>query len=226
MRRPPAPLLALAAVLACLIVSCARRDSTPQGSLHRWWAGLGPVLPHDTFPADCRLCHVGETWDELKTNFKFDHEKETGVRLEGAHTQAMCLRCHNDRGPVEVFQQKGCVGCHEDFHSGELGANCTQCHTQQTWRPYGQIELHNRTRFPLVGTHTFVACHLCHPGARVGNFIPTDTECLSCHSADLAATQQPPHFGLGWVDNCQRCHIPTRWQQATVPPVQLPQSGR
>ena len=28
----------------------------------------------------------------------------------------------------------------------------------------------------------------------------------TCHTGDLANTQNPPHLGLGWVDNCQRCH--------------------
>ncbi|MHC4956146.1 MAG: hypothetical protein ACYTGZ_20065 [Planctomycetota bacterium] len=184
---------------------------------HRWWSGMGPVLPHDSFPADCKLCHVGPKWNTLRDDFEFDHKAKTGVELVGAHKQAACLRCHNDRGPVTVFANRGCVGCHEDFHYGQLDKTCTPCHTQDSWRPFGQIELHNRTRFPLVGAHTNVACYRCHPGARVGKFVPTDTECLTCHRADLAATTNPPHIPLGYTDRCHRCHIPTRWEHATLP---------
>ena len=205
------PLLAvIAAVVA--IGACVVPDPNATAR-YRWWSGLGPVLPHDTFPADCQLCHLGSDWNTLRDDFEFDHERETGVPLDGAHDQARCLLCHNDRGPVREFQEKGCIGCHEDFHLGELGPDCQGCHTQETWQPYGQIAMHNRTRFPLTGTHALTACHRCHPGAFVGNFVPTDTECLTCHQNDLANANNPPHIALGWVDNCDRCHIPTSWNQ-------------
>jgi len=200
-------------LLGAIAIACVTPDPGA-AARHRWWARLGPVIPHDTFPTECHLCHVGKTWDVLVRNFTFDHEKETRVPLEGAHADAKCLRCHNDRGPVGVFQAQGCIGCHEDFHYGELGPDCTQCHDQRTWRPVGQIALHNRTRFPLVGAHAAVACWRCHPGAEVGNFIPTDTDCVACHRDDLARTTN--HVGLGWVDRCDRCHVPTRWESAEI----------
>jgi len=209
------PLLLAFAVIVAACVSATRPGT---GTQHRWWSGLGPVLPHDSFPADCKLCHLGDSWDQLVADFSFDHKARTGVALEGAHADARCLRCHNDRGPVGVFMERGCAGCHEDIHSGELGETCTTCHDQITWRPSEQYEKHVHTRFPLVGAHASVSCHRCHPGSRVGDFLPADTECLTCHTDDLNATQNPPHLGLGWVDNCDRCHMPTRWQQATVQP--------
>lgn len=209
--------LPLAAALAALLLFVACATPKPSsGERHRWWAGLGPVLPHDTFPANCSLCHVGNKWNALVTDFKFDHEKQTGVALVGAHNQARCLSCHNDRGPVRVFNRKGCVGCHEDFHFGDLGTTCSRCHTEQTWQPVNQIALHNRTRFPLTGAHVLVSCYRCHPGARVGNFHPVDTECVTCHVQDRNNTTNPPHIPLGWVDNCDRCHITTKWEQATI----------
>lgn len=198
-----------------LAVACAIQD-VREPARYRWWSGLGQVVPHDTFPSDCRLCHRGEKWHSLVETFEFDHEKETGVKLEGAHAQAMCLRCHNDRGPVDTFQAQGCVGCHEDVHQGRLGNRCTECHDEFTWRAHGQIERHAMTRFPLVGAHASTACNRCHPGAFVGRFHAVDTECLTCHTDDLNAAVNPPHIGLGWVDNCDRCHMPTRWEQGRV----------
>ncbi len=211
--------LALTLVVVALMIvgACVSQRRLQSTGRHRWWSGLGPVLPHDTFPADCKLCHVGVKWNTLKENFTFDHERKTGVKLEGAHNQARCLRCHNDRGEAKAFAAKGCVGCHEDYHYGQLDPDCTTCHTQETWRPYGQIAMHNRTRFPLTGAHLSLACQRCHPGARVGKFVPTDPECLTCHRADLAGTTNPPHIPLGWTDKCDRCHIPTRWEQASPP---------
>ena len=209
--------LALVLALGSLTLACVMKF--PGGATrHRWWTGLGPVLPHDTFPADCTLCHVGEKWNELREDFEFDHEAETDVQLVGAHARARCLRCHNDRGPVALFQARGCAGCHEDVHQGELGALCTKCHQQQSWEPQGQFAMHNRTRFPLLGVHAGTACRRCHPGAEVGRFQPVDIECLSCHADDLARTANPNHNALGppYTMKCDRCHLPTFWEQAEV----------
>ncbi|HPF12853.1 MAG: hypothetical protein H6830_12410 [Planctomycetes bacterium] len=200
-----------------LIAACATlgpRDPR----LHGWWKGLGLVLPHDSFPGDCSLCHVGGSWNTLVEDFEFDHEARTGVALNGAHAKAQCLLCHNDRGPVQVFQAQGCAGCHEDIHLGYLGPNCTDCHRETSWRPFGQVERHAGTRFPLVGRHATASCRACHLGNEVGRFLPVDTACVSCHRRDLAATQNPNHNGLGWVDHCDRCHLPTTWHQAQVVP--------
>lgn len=206
-----APLFAL----GFLLVACVVQGSD-RAAQKLWWAGFGPVLPHDTFPGDCSLCHVGNDWQQVSTEFQFDHEGETGVKLEGAHARASCLRCHNDRGPVAVFEARGCAGCHEDVHDGQLGADCITCHTQQTWQPFGQYAMHDHTRFPLIGVHASTACHRCHAGAEVGRFVPTDTECVTCHTRDLARATNPNHVGLGWVDRCDRCHLPRTWEQAEI----------
>lgn len=207
--------LALSAAVGCLAVACAVQghDSAAQ---RLWWAGFGPVLPHDTFPGDCSLCHAGNDWQRVTEDFEFNHAKETGVELQGAHNRATCLRCHNDRGPVAVFTARGCIGCHEDVHTGTLGSECTTCHTQETWQPFGQRELHDRTRFPLIGVHASTACHRCHPGAEVGRFTPTDAECVTCHASDLARATNPNHVALGWIDRCDRCHLPRTWEQAEL----------
>lgn len=201
--------------LAFLVLACA--VTGPQAvRQHRWWDGFGPVLPHDSFPADCGLCHEGEGWWTLVEGFTYDHAAETGVPLRGAHGQAQCLRCHNDRGPVEVFAAQGCAGCHEDIHLGQIQMGCETCHQETSWRPTGQVELHLRTRFPLIGIHTAVSCRRCHPGAEVGRFRPADPECVSCHAADRDQADNPNHLALGWVDRCDRCHQPTSWNQAEL----------
>ena len=211
-RRRAGVLAWLALTLLVIVTSCVAAGPG-DARVHRWWSGLGPVLPHDTFPTECSLCHIGETWNELRPDFAFDHGAETGHVLEGAHRSAQCLRCHNDRGPVQSFQAKGCVGCHEDLHQGDLGPSCETCHSQIDWRVPNQRQRHHTTRFPLIGAHANVACNRCHPGAFVGNFLPIDNDCLTCHRAELAGTQNPPHIPLGWIDNCDRCHQPTRWEQ-------------
>jgi hypothetical protein len=204
-------------VLAALSSAAACIATGPESvQQHLWWSGLGPVLPHATFPADCALCHEGNEWRSVRPDFRFDHEAETGVPLVGAHATAACLLCHNDRGPAATFAAQGCAGCHEDLHLGQLGPDCTRCHQEDTWEPIGQIELHQRTRFPLVGVHAATACHRCHQGAEVGRFVPTDTECVTCHRSDLARAVNPNHAGFGWVDRCDRCHLPRTWNQAEI----------
>jgi len=202
--------------IAAFTLACAVRGPADVRQ-HRWWAGLGPVLPHDSFPADCGLCHLGNEWQSLHADFDYDHEAETGVTLIGAHATARCLRCHNDRGPVSVFASKGCQGCHEDVHLGQLTAECASCHDRRTWRPVGMLERHTRTRFPLVGVHAVTACHRCHAGAELGRFTPNGTECVSCHAQDLARALNPNHIALDWVRDCDRCHMPTSWTQAEFP---------
>lgn len=199
---------ALVATLACV------SRWTGEEPLQGWWAERGPVVPHDTFPADCSLCHVGGGWTEIKDDFQFDHAAETGVALQGAHAEAQCLRCHNDRGPTASFAARGCAGCHEDVHRGLMGKTCSICHDEETWRPDAGISMHASTRFPLVGAHAAAACWRCHPGSQSGNFAPVSAECVTCHAADLASAVDPDHIAQGWVDDCGDCHVPTSWDGA------------
>lgn len=179
-----------------------------------WDAAAGPVVPHDSFPGDCSLCHVEGNWHTLRADFAFDHGARTGVVLQGAHEHAGCLLCHNDRGPVQQFAARGCGGCHEDPHMQRLGANCQDCHDERTWYPREAIVLHDRTRFPLVGAHAAAACFRCHPGAQVGNFAGAFVECSQCHRDDYLRTQDPNHTAVGFAETCEQCHLPTGWQSA------------
>jgi len=186
----------------------------PKNSWNKKW---GPVVPHTKFPSDCSLCHVPERWDKLKDDFTFDHEKETGYRLEGSHVAAACLRCHNDRGPIDAYVARGCAGCHLDPHTSSLGLDCEQCHSQISWAPTGLVGEHAATRFPLMGVHAIAACESCHEGAATGQFRGAPTQCEICHQADLTLATDPNHSANGWVADCQKCHQPTAsWQGAFV----------
>ena len=168
-----------------------------QGAQHEWWNERGLVIPHASFPADCRLCHLEGDWSKLRPDFEFDHAAETGVALEGAHAAAQCLRCHNDRGPVRAFSQRGCVGCHDDVHQGVRSTGCDQCHGQDNWRVDEDRLAHARSRFPLVGPHASAACRDCHVGIPAGVLEPLDTSCESCHTDDLDRARDPDHARPG-----------------------------
>jgi len=211
-------------LIACTIEGTAHRAYAPVAQ-NQWQKERGPVVPHDSFPRDCSICHEGESWHVIKKEFAFDHSKETGVALVGAHQAAECLRCHNDRGPVAEFSQRGCVGCHEDIHRARQAGKCTDCHTESNWLPNAQVVDHQRTRFPLVGSHVAVACFACHEGAQVGNFDRTSIECVDCHSDQIARATNPDHTAQGWVDKCDRCHIPTTWDGAGFNHFAFPLTG-
>ncbi len=210
----------LATMAAAALVNC-RLDAPRQGWSRRW----GPLVPHTTFPGDCGICHVTDRWDILRKDFSFDHEKQTGHPLKGAHAWASCLRCHNDRGPVVSFAARGCGGCHPDPHTSSLGLDCERCHEQINWRPTGLIAEHARTRFPLFGAHAVAPCESCHPGAAAGQFRGAPVECDLCHRADLARATSPDHAASGWTTDCQRCHMPLGWERAFVRHDFFPLSG-
>jgi len=185
------------------------------GPVQGWQHQRGPVVPHDKFPDDCSLCHVGAGWHKIRADFEFDHKAKTGVELKGAHKKAECLRCHNDRGPVKKFADRGCRGCHEDWHQGTLGPRCEDCHEERDWQPKAMIAKHALTRFPLTGAHAGTACWRCHEGAQVGNFKRASTECVVCHRDALTRALNPNHVANGWTTRCQRCHSPVGWQGAS-----------
>lgn len=202
--------LALCAIVAgAVLVTCG--TLTPREGWNERW---GPLVPHESFPADCSLCHLPDRWDRLRPDFSYDHGKETGHPLRGAHEHAACLRCHNDFGPVQAYVARGCAGCHLDVHEHQLGAECTLCHDEQSWRPGGLVAEHARTRFPLFGTHAAVACELCHVRAPTGDYRGAPTQCEFCHQDDLSAATSPDHRANGWTTRCERCHFPTTWTGA------------
>ena len=205
----------LLALLACMLglFACTIGGRVGSGGVLQqdWDKRRGPVVPHDSFPRDCSMCHLGAAWSDIRADFVFDHEKETGTPLRGAHARAECLRCHNDRGPVERFAAEGCTGCHEDIHRGKQGSQCTNCHSETNWGVSDAIAMHSKTRFPLFGVHASTECWRCHEGAQVGNFDRAPIECASCHKQALASATNPDHMAQGWVSNCDHCHAPISW---------------
>jgi len=179
-----------------------------------WRESRGPVVPHDSFPRDCTICHAKGSWHEIRSDFVFDHAKETGTPLNGAHGTAQCLRCHNDRGSVATFSKRGCTGCHEDIHRGRLGISCTTCHSENDWNPTGVYAVHAKTRFPLQGVHAGVACVRCHPSSEAGQFLGADPRCEACHRQDAINAKSLDHAAQGLLSNCQQCHSQTSWSDA------------
>jgi hypothetical protein len=147
----------------------------------------------------CGNCHATTGWKTAK----FDHKKETGFALEGAHASIDCQDCHRS-GNLKEKIPKDCFGCHQgqDSHAARLGTQCEQCHGSEKWRP----TTFDHTRdghWELTGRHQKVACHTCHTAAVAEQKLPTD--CASCHRAsDVHAGK----LGL----QCELCHTTEGWK--------------
>lgn len=213
----PLAVLALGALLTAAAPARARDPRL------KWDKAWGPMVPHKKFPKDCSLCHVAKRWDVLRDDFSFDHKKETGYPLLGAHAGAACLRCHNDRGPVKAYLSRGCSGCHIDPHKATLGLDCERCHTQIAWVDPGRrgqkLAEHARTRFPLTGMHAVIDCRQCHLTADAGSFSAMPVDCVSCHAREYASA--PNHAAENYSRDCRSCHSTTAWIGASFNHSQL-----
>jgi hypothetical protein len=96
-------------------VDCHKKDDVHKGSLGK----------------DCGRCHSSNGW----RLWEFDHGKETGFVLAGAHGKLACDACHR-RPPDEVKLKQDCLSCHakDDVHLGQYGRQCDRCHGTTTWK--------------------------------------------------------------------------------------------
>lgn len=150
--------------------------------------------------ADCQQCHSTISW----TTAKFDHFKETGFALLGAHAHSDCVSCHTS-GRMEDKIPKTCEGCHkaQDSHAGRMGQSCEQCHNSTAWKP-SEFDHVRDGKFALPGGHDKLSCDTCHT-ANVATQKLGST-CISCHRA------QDAHGGqLG--TQCETCHLPEAWRK-------------
>jgi hypothetical protein len=80
---------------------------------------------------DCARCHSTNGW----RIWEFNHGKETGFALTGAHAKQVCANCH--RQPAdEVKLDSSCASCHasDDVHLGQYGRQCQRCHSTLTFK--------------------------------------------------------------------------------------------
>jgi predicted CXXCH cytochrome family protein len=149
----------------------------------------------------------------MRSDFRFDHRKETGYTLEGAHATAACLRCHNDRGPIKAYVSRGCGGCHADPHKATMGQDCQRCHNSFNWGQVGRqgekVATHARTRFPLTGMHAVISCEQCHTRASAGEFQAVAVDCIRCHQPELS--RGPGHLSANFPRDCKGCHTTSTW---------------
>lgn len=79
----------------------------------------------------CESCHSPNGWSV----WVFDHGKQTGFPLLGAHSKLECAACHREP-PGQVKMSHQCIACHrkDDRHLGQYGEQCDRCHTAYSWK--------------------------------------------------------------------------------------------
>lgn len=162
-------------------------------------------------PGQCGACHVDTGWDRLKAPPKeaFDHAT-TGFALRGAHAEVACESCHR-RGLAALTSR--CDTCHLDSHAGQNGTSCERCHNEQTWTVPRNIQVHERTRFPLTGAHAVVQCEACHRPRRAEPLAIMPLECTACHQREFRRAR-PNHVAAGFTE-CADCHTTTTFRGAS-----------
>lgn len=161
--------------------------------------------PHQKTLGDkCISCHNN---DLFKPASNFNHNN-SDFKLVGAHTSVICAKCHaveNKNG--KQFQKfKGiifssCASCHKDIHSGKFGANCLQCHTNNSFKEFKKSEFnHSKTGFQLIGAHANLDCKKCH-GTSFRLKLKHD-ECNDCHKD----YHEGEFITNGASKHCDDCH--------------------
>lgn len=169
--------------------------------------------------ASCHNDHHGRNFEMIRFDpDQFDHSL-AGYKLQGAHGRIDCKQCHKKefirdpeiRERTESYLGLGvdCLDCHDDYHQGSLGVNCSSCHGYEGFRPAPGFD-HNNARFRLLGKHQHVDCDKCHRtsnrnGKQIREFRGiTHGSCTDCHR-DVHENR----FG----QNCTRCHTEASFHQ-------------
>ena len=173
--------------------------------------------PHGSdFDLDCSSCHQEDTWKVNILKVKFDHS-QTGFKIVGQHKTVNCRSCHESLVFKDAAKNTTCFSCHKDVHQNSVGFDCAKCHSPETWSVKNINELHQMSRFPLLGMHMNADCISCHKQFSSLNFTPSGIACYDCHAKEFKSTVNPNHVASGFSTDCQDCHSITagNWAAGT-----------
>ena len=170
-------------------------------------------LPHDGH-AVCRRAQ------------QFDHSKAR-FALTGAHRTVDCAKCHVNK-VFTGLKFGSCADCHREPHRQAFGADCTSCHTTDTWKTR-KVD-HARTAFPLKGAHAAAPCTACHLKPAVQVRLQAKA-CSDCHAdvhrgqfkQDLRQPATPPTFRKAPFDHAAATQFPLTGQARRARLLPVPQ---
>ncbi len=173
-------------------------------SLYLLFYNQQPKSPHGKdFKVSCSTCHSAKGWQVDKSVYSFNHDKTKFV-LTGQHTAVNCRQCHSSLIFNEAKNE--CNECHQDVHEATTGLDCRRCHTPASWLVNNITEIHQTSRFPLLGAHRTADCSECHKSQTLVRFDVPGVECVDCHRDDYMATTNPNHVQSGMSEDCSTCH--------------------
>lgn len=169
-------------------IACHKKDDQEHG--HKGRYGI-----------QCDTCHTEKSWKATR----FDHNRDTHYLLKDRHIQVKCDACHlPEKGLLyqKVKLEQQCVACHlkDDKHKNQLGRQCEACHNEKRWQdaPFD----HNKSHFPLTGSHVKTDCKKCH---LTPAFHDAPSSCSACHEKDDIHKRT---FGT----RCESCHYTGTWK--------------
>ena len=160
---------------------------------------------------DCAKCHQEASFVSVKPISSFNHSA-TDYPLEGKHIGVDCRQCHKGKytDPINFTL---CKDCHKDYHQGEFAKNgtspdCASCHSVKAGFEQSSYSLdqHQKTRFPLTGSHAATPCFACHVDNNRWLFKTNNTSCAQCHK-----NVHRDRFAVNGVTTCERCHDTETW---------------
>jgi len=161
----------------------------------------GGQFQREMAKGDCTACHRQDA--ATFTIRPYDHARQTGYSLTGAHEEAQCADCHwEPRGGTPYGSLRwarvyrgtpvACDACHADAHRGQFKQDgkqdCRRCHVSTENWTVDRFDHNRDARFRLEGAHATVACSSCHPSVRQGDgqnvvqYRPLGIHCEDCHA--------------------------------------------
>lgn len=166
------------------------------------------------FGNNCQRCHNTTNFKNF-SNTSFDHDK-TAFPLAGKHQNVKCADCHGENLASHPAHNQ-CIDCHKDYHKGQIVTidkkvrDCRDCHNVYGFSPsLFTIDMHQKLRFRLTGSHLAVSCKSCHRENENWNFKKSGTRCINCHE-NVHGNEITEKF-LG-DNNCENCHSADSWKQ-------------
>ena len=194
----------------------------------------------------CQHCHLPEHTAFPGENALMTpaFHAASGFRLESPHQEVECAGCHTGFGERAALEEPAarqaafgraypgreedtCSACHVDAHQGQfddspffLDADCIGCHERTHFAPTAfELEHHERSAFPLAGSHAAAECETCHllpdgqPRVTEDGFVPrlfrgTTVTCTGCHESPHRANFIDGVAARTAVDSeaCTICH--------------------
>jgi len=162
--------------------------------------------PHGKdFKINCIVCHSADSWKIDTATYSFNHST-TKMPLIGLHKEVDCKQCHTTLVFSEEKTRTTCISCHKDIHNQTVGMFCENCHTPNSWLVNNITEIHQQSRFPLLGVHTITECQKCHKSESLHQYNVLGVECIDCHQSKYNATSNPNHVAANFSTECSRCH--------------------